>query len=106
YNAPRQSVGCTRELACERGRPIGNRPLCESSLAPKYQSVSFLPCPRQLGERGLILPCERLTSVLVVFELDHRVILLEPFQTRHKGNFARSPAFNCMGPVINVAALM
>jgi hypothetical protein len=41
----------------------------------------------------------------VVFELDHRLILLEPFQTRHKGNFARSPAFNCMGPVINVAAL-
>ena len=41
--------------------------------------------------------CERLTSVLVVFELDHRLILLEPFQTRHKGKFARSPAFNCMG---------
>jgi hypothetical protein len=29
----------------------------------------------------------------VVFELDHRLILLEPFQSRHKGNFARSPAF-------------
>jgi hypothetical protein len=40
--------------------------------------------------------CERLTSVLVVFELDHGFILLEPFQTRHKGKFARSPAFNCM----------
>jgi hypothetical protein len=32
----------------------------------------------------------------VVFELDHRVILLEPFKTLHKGNFARSPAFNRM----------
>jgi hypothetical protein len=40
--------------------------------------------------------CERLSSVLVVFELDHRLILLEPFKTLHKGNFARSPAFNCM----------
>jgi hypothetical protein len=39
---------------------------------------------------------ERLNSVLVVFELDHRLILLEPFQARHKGKFARSPAFNCM----------
>ena len=48
------------------------------------------------GERGLILPANAQSSVLVVFELDHRVILLEPFQTRHKGNFARSPAFNCM----------
>ena len=49
-----------------------------------------------LGEARPYFACERLTSVLVVFELDHRLILLEPFQTRHKGNFARSPAFNCM----------
>src|SRR5438067_1100808 len=38
--------------------------------------------------------CERSVGVLAVFELDHRVILLEPFKTPHKGNFARSPAFN------------
>jgi hypothetical protein len=37
--------------------------------------------------------CERSVGVLVVFELDHRVILLEPFKTLHKGNFARSSAF-------------
>jgi hypothetical protein len=48
------------------------------------------------GKRGLIFACERLNSALVVFELDHRLILLEPFQTRHKGKFARSAAFNCM----------
>src|ERR1700675_4933656 len=40
--------------------------------------------------------CERLSSVLVVFELHHRLILLEPFKTLHKGNFARSPVFNRM----------
>src|SRR6185436_9966261 len=38
--------------------------------------------------------CERSVGVLVVFELDHRVVLLEPFNTPHKGKFARSPAFN------------
>jgi hypothetical protein len=44
-------------------------------------------------ERGLIFADERLASVLVVFELDHRLILLEPFKTLHKGNFVSSPAF-------------
>jgi hypothetical protein len=29
----------------------------------------------------------------VVFELDHRLILLEPFQSAHKGLFVSSPAF-------------
>ena len=38
--------------------------------------------------------CERLASVLVVFELDHRLILLEPFQSLHKGKFVSSPAFD------------
>src|ERR1700712_3015335 len=41
--------------------------------------------------------CERSVGVLVVFELDHRLILskplLEPFKSRYKGNFARSSAF-------------
>jgi hypothetical protein len=38
--------------------------------------------------------CERSVGVLVVFELDHRLILLEPFHIMHKGNFARSPSFH------------
>jgi hypothetical protein len=38
--------------------------------------------------------CERSVGVLVVFELDHRLALLEPFNALHKGNFARSPALN------------
>jgi len=29
----------------------------------------------------------------VVFEFDHGVTLLEPFNLMHKGIFARSPAF-------------
>jgi hypothetical protein len=32
----------------------------------------------------------------VVFELDHRVILLEPFKMMHKGIFARSTAITLM----------
>jgi hypothetical protein len=62
---------------------------------PRYQSVSFLPCPRgQCSEaRPYIFADERLASVLVVFELDHRFILLEPFKTAHKALFVSSPAF-------------
>jgi hypothetical protein len=82
---------------CERGRPIGNRLLSESSLAPRYQSVSLLPCPRQQPQRGLILPAERLRSVLVVFELDHRLILLEPFQKLHTSQFCAIASFQLHG---------
>ena len=32
----------------------------------------------------------------MVFEWDHRLVLLEPFQTRYKGKFARSVALDCM----------
>jgi hypothetical protein len=47
------------------------------------------------SDKNAALFCLRtLKCVLVVFELDHRLILLEPFNTPHKGNFARSPAFN------------
>jgi hypothetical protein len=45
------------------------------------------------GKRGLIFACERSAGVLVVFELAHRAILLEPFKMIHKGIFARAPAF-------------
>jgi hypothetical protein len=60
-------------------------------------SVGFIPTlsAQFQGKRGLIFACERSTGVLVVFELDHRFILLEPFQT-YKGKFARLPYFNRM----------
>jgi hypothetical protein len=32
----------------------------------------------------------------MVFEWDHRLVLLEPFHMRHKGKFARSAALDCM----------
>jgi hypothetical protein len=32
-------------------------------------------------------------GVLMVFKLDHRLILLEPFKMMHKAIFARSPVF-------------
>jgi len=32
----------------------------------------------------------------MVFEWDHRLVLLEPFQTLYKGKFARSVALDCM----------
>jgi hypothetical protein len=60
-------------------------------------SVGFIPTlsAQFQGKRGLIFAGERSTGVLVVFELDHGFILLEPFQT-YKGKFARSPSFNRM----------
>jgi hypothetical protein len=62
-------------------------------------SVGFIPTlsAQFQGKRGLIFACERLVGVLAVFELDHRLALLEPFQTPHKGKFARSAAFDRMG---------
>jgi hypothetical protein len=48
----------------------------------------------QTKENGAaLLFCERSDGVLVVFELDHRVILLKPFKMIHKGIFAKSPVF-------------
>ncbi|HYI26615.1 MAG TPA: hypothetical protein VD863_02085, partial [Bradyrhizobium sp.] len=62
--------------------------------APKYQSVSFLPCPRGFKEgAALSFACERSVGVLVVFELHHRLTLLEAFQSMHKGKFVSPPAF-------------
>jgi hypothetical protein len=46
-----------------------------------------------IQERSLIFSVGRSTGVLVVFEWDHRLILLEPIQMMHKGNFARSAVF-------------
>jgi hypothetical protein len=54
---------------------------------------SYLVPRHQQDRRGLTFACERSGGVLVVFELDHRVILLEPFKMMHKGNFARSSVF-------------
>jgi hypothetical protein len=48
---------------------------------------SYLVPRRDEEQRGLTFSCERSVGVLVVFELDHRVILLEPFQMMHKGIF-------------------
>jgi hypothetical protein len=48
-----------------------------------------------------LLSCERSEGVLVVFELDHRLILLKTFRTIHKGIFAQSPAF--MAHNINIS---
>jgi hypothetical protein len=42
-------------------------------------------------------PClcfERLVRVLLVSELDHRLILLEPFQSAHKGQFCLIGSFH------------
>ena len=41
--------------------------------------------------------CERLTSVLVVFELDHRLILLEPFQTAAQRQICAISSFQLHG---------
>ena len=49
------------------------------------------------GQRGLIFACERLGGVLLVFELDHGLILLEPFKTLHKGNFVAIASFHGAG---------
>jgi hypothetical protein len=38
--------------------------------------------------RGLAFASERSGGVLVVFEWDHWVVLLEPFKMMHKGIFA------------------
>src|SRR6185437_11378512 len=48
---------------------------------------------RAKKDAALRFVCERSDSVLVVIEWDHRDIVLEPFNTFHKGNFPRSPAF-------------
>jgi hypothetical protein len=52
--------------------------------------VGFIPTlsAQFQGKRGLILAYERSGGVLVVFEWDHGVILLEPFNMIHKGIFA------------------
>jgi hypothetical protein len=55
-----------------------------------------------IQERSLIFSVGRSIGVLVVFEWDHRLILLEPFHMMHKGNFARSAVFMAD----NTAALM
>jgi hypothetical protein len=47
----------------------------------------------ELELRSLVFSVGRSTGVLMVFEWDHRLILLEPFQMMHKGNFARSAVF-------------
>jgi hypothetical protein len=47
---------------------------------------------------------ERLTGALVVFELDHRLTLLEPFKIVHKGKFVSSTAFEGATPKVNVIA--
>jgi hypothetical protein len=41
--------------------------------------------------------CERLLSVLVVFELDHRLILLEPFQMLRTSQFCAIFGFQLNG---------
>lgn len=54
---------------------------------------SYLVRADASNKRGLILPANALACVLV-FELDHRLTLLEPFQIGHKGKFARCPGFS------------
>ena len=44
-------------------------------------------------KRGLIFACERLACVLLVFELDHRLILLEPFKSAAQRQFCAIPSF-------------
>ena len=54
----------------------------------RFHSYPVRTGPRTPG--GLFELRERLRRVQMVFELDHRVILLEPFRTVHKGKFVRS----------------
>jgi hypothetical protein len=61
--------------------------------APAQENLS--QSPRQ---RGLTFTVERSRGVLVVFELDHRVTLLEPFNMMHKAIFADSPFTIGVGP--------
>jgi hypothetical protein len=42
---------------------------------------------------ALLFAANAWIGVLVVFELDHGVILLEPFRMMHKANFARYQVF-------------
>src|SRR5215468_3590712 len=59
-------------------------------------SVGFilpLPAPFQ-GQHGLAFAFERLSRVLLVSELDHRLILLEPFKTRYKGQICLTVSFH------------
>jgi hypothetical protein len=52
-------------------------------------SVGFIPTFRSgFKSRAAFSSIERLSGVLVVFELDHRLTLLEPFKIAHKGKFA------------------
>jgi hypothetical protein len=46
-----------------------------------------MPAPDQ-ERRSLTFACERSNGVLMVFELHHRLTLLEPFKMFHKGIFA------------------
>jgi hypothetical protein len=70
---------------CARDRPTGSRPLYESSRAPKYQSVSFLPCPRQNEEqRGLVFPAN---AQAAFFWFLNRTISLPYWGSSHKGIF-------------------
>jgi hypothetical protein len=48
---------------------------------------SYLVRAEMKSSAALLFACERSAGVLVVFELDHRVILLEPFKMMHKGIF-------------------
>jgi hypothetical protein len=53
-------------------------------------SVGFIPtlsAQAQTTRRPFLELGERLTRVDLVFELDHRLTLLEPFKTTHKGKF-------------------
>jgi hypothetical protein len=47
---------------------------------------------------------EFLDRVLLVFKLDHGLVLLEPFKITHKGKFVSSTAFDGAAPKINVTA--
>ena len=49
---------------------------------------SYLVRAKLENSAALLLPANAQIGVLVVFELDHRLILLEPFKMMHKGNFA------------------
>jgi hypothetical protein len=50
-----------------------------------------LSAPRKKNA-ALLFACERSGGVLVVFELDHGLTLLEAFKIMHKGNFVSSTA--------------
>jgi hypothetical protein len=45
------------------------------------------------NDAAYLFASERSAGVLVVFELDHGVTLLEAFKMMHKGIFAGSPVF-------------